>query len=102
MSPPFVLGAGARLVATTLPAGVVWRDGRDHLQAAVPNAAATRWTVLPSPPPGTEALAAVPAGALEALAVRRTTLTAWRLDQVADGWQEVQRLVVPIAFGSSG
>jgi hypothetical protein len=58
------------------------------------------WEVLPSVPAGTQVLAPENGGGYEALAVKRSSLTVWRLER--GSWVQVQRLTVPIQYGSSG
>ncbi len=59
------------------------------------------WQALPVLPPGTATLAAGPAGALQALAVDRTTMTVWQLAPGSPAWAKAQSINVPIQLGSS-
>jgi hypothetical protein len=60
-----------------------------------------QWRELPVVPAGTSVLASGPGGAIDALAVSGTTVTAWRLGTGASSWSKVQALSVPIQYGSS-
>ena len=101
MSPPLPLH-GATLSSTAFgPAGavaVVLAGNR----AQVLTRAGAAWRSLPALPPGTATLAARPAGGFDALAVRRTRLTIWRLRSGATAWHTTQVINVSIQFGSSG
>ncbi len=57
------------------------------------------WQVLPAVPAGTATLAPGPGGSYDALAVAGSKLTVWRLAKGA--WAQVQRINVPIEYGSS-
>ena len=59
------------------------------------------WRALPALPPGTATLAAGPAGALQALAAGRTTMTVWQLAPGSAAWAKAQAISVPVQFGSS-
>ena len=58
------------------------------------------WRRLPSPPPGTAALAAGRGGAIDALAADGGNLTVYQLTP-AGAWGKAQVLTVPIQYGSS-
>ncbi len=66
------------------------------------NAPGSSWRQLPALPAGTQALAPGPAGQLDAIAAAGNNMTAWRLDPGARAWTRVQRLHVPIPYGTSG
>ena len=57
------------------------------------------WQSLPAVPAGTATLAPGPGGSYDALAVAGSKLTVWRLTKGA--WAQVQRINVPISYGSS-
>jgi hypothetical protein len=57
------------------------------------------WQALPTVPAGTATLAPGPGGSYDALAVAGSRLTVWRLTKGA--WAQVQRINVPISYGSS-
>ena len=57
------------------------------------------WQALPAVPAGTATLAPGPGGSYDALAVAGSKLTVWRLAKGA--WAQVQRITVPIEYGSS-
>jgi hypothetical protein len=57
------------------------------------------WQALPAVPAGTATLAPGPGGSYDALAVAGSKLTVWRLARGA--WAQVQRINVPIEYGSS-
>jgi hypothetical protein len=59
------------------------------------------WRSLPAVPAGTVVLAAGPGGAVDALAVSGSNLTVWRLTGAAVVWSKVQKIGVPIQYGSS-
>jgi len=59
------------------------------------------WTPLPAAPVGTAALAPV-AGGVDAFSVKGARVTVSALDAGAHGWQRLQVLDVPLAYGSSG
>lgn len=79
-------------------AGLVLAGGRGETIAG-PGAA---WRSLPALPAGTATLAAGAAGQLDALAARRSTLTAWQLGAGARRWRQLQAIGVAIPYGSSG
>jgi hypothetical protein len=97
LSPAFRTGPGA-------PSVSVWADGATGVvltgQALTIGWQAARWRVLPSPPPGTAALAQTPAGQTEALAPDGGTLTVWQLGSGAT-WTRLQSVHVTIPYGSS-
>jgi len=57
------------------------------------------WRALPAVPAGTATLAPGSGGSYDALAVAGSKLTVWRLTEGA--WARVQRINVPIEYGSS-
>jgi hypothetical protein len=99
------LGKGAHVVTTGFgPQGevaLVWSTGRGSLRAAVVAGPGRRWQVLAAPPKGTEALVIGLAGSFDALAVSSNLLVDWRLQPRTGRWKAVQRMRVPIEFGSS-
>jgi hypothetical protein len=60
------------------------------------------WQQLPTPPAGTATVAIEPASPAAALVVDTSILTVWTLAPQADVWTKVQRIDVPIQYGSSG
>ena len=60
------------------------------------------WRRLPQPPAATAALAFGPAGRVDALAARGSSLTDWRLARGSGIWRQAQILDVPVQYGSSG
>lgn len=78
-------------------AWVMLGDGR-AVTIAGPGAA---WHVLPSLPAGTAALAVLPGGAVDALAVAKAKLTVYRLAEQPGTWTQTQVIKVPIQYGSS-
>jgi len=58
------------------------------------------WRRLPAPPRGTAALAALPGGAFDALAVSGGTLTVYQLTP-GGVWSRAQVIRVPVQYGSS-
>jgi hypothetical protein len=78
-------------VAVTLPGN----------QADTLTAVAGPWQPLPALPSGTATLAQAPIVGWDALAVRGSTLTIWKLTPGARAWTVTQTIKVPIVFGSS-
>jgi hypothetical protein len=58
-----------------------------------------RWVTSPVPPAGTEAVAAV-GSEIDAFVVAKSHLTIWALAP-GTGWSRVQRVTVPVPYGSS-
>jgi hypothetical protein len=77
-------------------AWVLLGDGR----ALRIDGAGRSWGVLPPVPAGTQVLAPSAGGGFEALAVKRSSLTVWRLERGT--WVQGQQLTVPVQYGSSG
>jgi hypothetical protein len=98
-SPPLSAGSGKVLALGTGPGSTVWvlLAGGRAATIAGPGAA---WRPLPTPPPGTAALAAGPGGTADALAVAGASLTVYRLTQ-AGTWSRAQAVNVPVQYGSS-
>ena len=59
------------------------------------------WQRYASPPAGTATVAPGPAGSVTALAVDNATLDVWTATSAAGTWTHVQKLDVPIEYGSS-
>ena len=100
LSPPLRLNGAALSSASFGPgdtAAIVLNGSRGQTVAG-PGA---QWRALPALPPGTATLAAGAAGALQALAVGRTTMTVWQLAPGSPAWAKAQSINVPIQFGSS-
>ena len=99
VSAPLAVGTGQVAASGTGSGGAVWlllADGRAYAVSGPGSA----WRRLPSPPPGTAALAAGPGDAFEALAVAGGKLTVYRLSP-AGAWSKLQTLSVPVQYGSS-
>ncbi len=79
-------------------AGVVLSGGQDAWIAAP----GSGWQQLPALPPHAQALAAGPAGQVDAVAASGGTMTAWRRAPGGRGWVQAQRIAVQIPYGSSG
>jgi hypothetical protein len=98
----FRLG-GATLVSTGLTGTDGWvinASGPGANRAAQVASPGGPWQSLAAPPVGTSAVVATPAGTLEALIGKNSTLT---VDTLASGvWTHTQTLGVPIQYGSSG
>lgn len=99
---------GGRLVVTAAGSGVVaWVVSPpvtpSPSAASPPSAASAQspvgWQTLAAPPQGTAAVVPTPAGGLDALVVRQSTLDVDSL--VGQRWQQAQVLEVPIQYGSS-
>ena len=100
LSAPQPAGTARLVFASVSPggsAGLV-RAGNLGSWLAAPGGS---WRQLPALPAGTQALAAGPAGQLDAIATAGHNMTAWRLDPGARAWTQVQRLHVPVPYGSS-
>jgi hypothetical protein len=100
LSPPLRLNGAALSSASFGPgdtAAIVLTGSRGQ-SVAGPGAP---WRALPALPPGTATLAAGPAGALQALAAGRTTMTVWQLAPGSAAWAKAQAISVPVQFGSS-
>jgi hypothetical protein len=93
---------GARVTAASFGTGgaaaIVLPGNRAVTIAGV----GAQWQALPALPPGTATLAAGPGSAMDALAVRRATLTVWQTRPGGSAWSQVQTITVPIQYGSSG
>jgi hypothetical protein len=101
VSGPLGLGATAVRASGFTVSGRAWvllANG----QADAIAARGAAWRQLPSPPPGTAALASGPSGSVDALAAGGSRLTVWRLGRGSTSWRQVQVLHVPLAYGSSG
>jgi hypothetical protein len=101
LSAPLLLG-GARVTAASFGPGDAAAIVLTGNRAVTIAGAGAQWHWLPALPPGTATLAAGPGSAVDALAVRRTTLTVWRAGPGGSAWSEVQTITVPIQYGSSG
>jgi hypothetical protein len=100
LSAPFSLDAGLAS-ASFGPAGdaaIITTRGTGAVQAGP----AGGWQELPRLPPGAATLAPGADGEIDALAVKRATLTVWRLASGGTSWQQAQVIRVPIQYGSSG
>jgi hypothetical protein len=91
-------GAGHVLGSGTGPGGAVWVLLAGNRAAVISGPGGT-WRMLTAPPPGTAALAALPGGVFQALAVSGAKLTVYRL--TVAGWSSTQVIDVPIQYGSS-
>jgi len=104
VSAPLALGPGASVgSASPLPGGGVGllvTDGqaRARFETVRPGGA---WLAGPDAPAGTETVAAVGGGGLEALAGAGDTLAVWSLDRSGGDWRLRQSMHVPISYGSS-
>ena len=99
VSAPLAVGTGQVAASGTGSGGAAWlllADGRAYAVSGPGDA----WRRLPSPPPGTAALAAGPGGAFEALAAAGGNLTVYQTSP-AGHWDKLQTLSVPIQYGSS-
>ena len=100
LSPPLRLN-GAALSSASFGSGgtaAIVLTGSRGQTVAGPGAP---WRALPALPPGTATLASGPAGALQALATGRTTMTVWQLAPGSAAWARAQSISVPVQFGSS-
>jgi hypothetical protein len=99
VSPPLAVGTGQVAASGTGSGGAAWLLLADRRAYAVSGPGGA-WRRLPSPPPGTAALAAGPGGAFDALAAAGGNLTVYQLSPAGD-WEKAQVLTVPIQYGSS-
>ena len=101
VSPPLSLGsAEVSSAAFGAGVGVLLSTGK----AATVGGPGASWQQLPATPAGTAVLAFAPgsqAEQAEALAVKNSKLTVWRLDASASKWTSIQTISVPIQYGSS-
>jgi hypothetical protein len=99
-SPPLPAGTRQLLASGTGPGQTAWvlLAGGRAATVAGPGAA---WRQLPAPPPGTAALAVLPNGTTDALAVAGANLTVYQLTP-AGTWTRTQSTKVPVQYGSSG
>jgi hypothetical protein len=107
LSPPLPAGSGAGRPAVRSAslwpggaAGLVLAGSRGERGATIAGPGAA-WAVLPALPAGTATLARGAGGTLEALAVARSAMAAWRLGGAVPGWTPFQQVRVPIPYGSS-
>lgn len=102
-SAAIVIGAGhvvASSVTTLGAATVIVATSNGSLEAFASPAPGAPWLRLPPPPALTVVVTAGALSTIQALAVDHSVLTAYGL---VDGrWQTVQRMAVPILYGSSG
>ena len=99
VSAPLAVGTGQVAASGTGSGGAAWlllADGRAYAVSGPGGA----WRRLPSPPPGTAALAAGSGAAFDALAAAGGNLTVYQLSPAGD-WGKAQVLTVPIQYGSS-
>ena len=82
------------------PGGSAWLLPGGGRAETIAGAAGSAWRALPPVPPGTVTLAPGTGGSYDALAVTGFRLTVWRLTRGA--WAKVQRITVPVQYGSSG
>jgi len=104
LSKPLALGKGSTIAATGGGAGrgVFILIRTTHGEFAATNSAPNDgWRRLAALPSSTTSIAIEPSGAVDAFVVRTATLTIWRELPNAGAFQEVQRIVVPIQYGSS-
>ena len=93
---------GAKLTSASFGPGGTAAIVLSGNRAETITSTAGSWQPLPTVPPGTATLAPGPGGGWDALAVRWTRLTVWRLARGAGAWARTQTIEVPIVFGSSG
>jgi hypothetical protein len=94
------LTGGGVVAAGSLAADGAWVLLPGHRAATVAGPGQS-WRSLPAVPAGTAVLAAGPGGAVDALAVSGSNLTAWRLAGAAAAWSKIQTIDVPVQYGSS-
>lgn len=104
LSPPLATSTGSG------PSVSIWADGSAGLvlpgstgaRGATLGWQATGWRTLPELPARTATLAAGLGGQPQALAVDKSTLTAWQLAAGGGRWTMTQIVRVPVPYGSSG
>ena len=99
LSPPLRLTGTRTPVASFGPSGAIVLSGSSAF--AIGGAGGT-WRSLPQLPAGTATVAPGPASGFDALAVRGSRLTVWRLGGGSAAWRVAQIIHVPIQYGSSG
>lgn len=95
-SAPYVTGRAITSTAVTPAGGFAVLFGGDVAAVGAP---AAPWRTLATPPVGTAVLAVLPDGSVEALAPTDVQVDVHLLG--ASGWRRVQRLDVPVQFGST-
>jgi len=60
------------------------------------------WQSLPALPAGTQTLAIGPGTAIQAIAPAGSAITIWAINQPDGQWTRLQRMAIPIKYGSSG
>jgi hypothetical protein len=104
-SPDLAIHSSERIVSTAINQGggflveTAGLTGSTRLSEIASPAA--NWQMLPSPPVGTNAVAAGPDGTVDALSVSYSKLTDWVLATPSDSWRREQTIDVPIVYGSS-
>jgi hypothetical protein len=96
--------SGPITASGTLQGGGAWvllPGGRAATISAPKAASHEEWVLLPPVPAHTSVLASGPDDSVDALAVSGATLTVWRLAKAATVWSEVEKITVPIQYGSS-
>jgi hypothetical protein len=87
------VGQGGGFVVVTSTSG--------RLAADEESGPAGAWSRLPTPPPGTAAVAVSGPDRIDALSVASVRFTDWGLAPAGDRWVKLGTVEVPIEFGSS-
>jgi outer membrane murein-binding lipoprotein Lpp len=101
LSQPLQLNGAAIVSASLGPAGAVAVATATGTAALIPKTG-SRWRALPGLPAGTATLAVTAGGGVQALAVSRNTLAVWQQEPGRLTWTLVQKISVPVQYGSSG
>jgi hypothetical protein len=101
MSSPLNLGGAGIASVSSGPGGalaVLTTNGR----AATVTSTGQGWLSLPKLPARTVTLAPSLGTGIEALTVNGATLTIWQLAPDRTAWRQIQQIMVPIQYGTSG
>ncbi|HUN31089.1 MAG TPA: hypothetical protein VMU95_03645 [Trebonia sp.] len=100
LSPAFPVGGAQVRASGTGAGGLAWVMLSDGHALTISGPGGS-WRVLPALPAGTAALAGLPGGRIDALAVAGGKLTVYRLASPRAIWAKTQVIKVPIQYGSS-
>lgn len=104
LSAPLALAKGSTITATgDGPADTLFVivRSRDALRAETIAGVRGAWRRVASLPPSTTSVAIEPTGLMDALVVDISTLTIWHQTRANGPFEKVQRITVPIQYGSS-
>lgn len=101
VSPALQADGGDIRASGTGTGGLVWALFDNGHAVAIDGSKGAAWRALPAPPARTATLAALPGGAIDALAAAGSKLTVFRLASSSATWTQTQVIKVPIQYGSS-